>query len=543
MRTETVINSITKENSTVPFWANGAVIYQIFPDRFASGTTENDVTDDAYAYGTEYDVPIPIRKAAWDSPIQDPDVGRFYGGDLPGILEKLPHLKQLGVEVLYLTPVFAGLSNHKYDCMDYEQVDAHLTGTAPEEANAYFASFVETLHQNGIRVILDGVFNHCSSSHRFFQSALKEENSPYRSWFRFDKDGEPEYWWDVKTLPKFNYEGSKDLEDYMMGIAAKWVSSPYNCDGWRLDVAADLGHSPAYNHHFWKRFRETVRKANPQALVLAEQYEDPTCWIREGEWDTVMNYRGFMDPVSYYLTGMEKHSDRREEGTEGNVPTFWESMKNAYAELGSSAVFAAMNELDNHDHSRMVTRTNKKAGRIRTLGIEAAGEGVNLGLYRASAVMLMTLPGAPTLYYGDETALPGWTDPDSRRPYPWGKEDREMVSFFRALSALHKADALRYGSLEIPQERTSEATPENGKGTLMYLRRLENEAYLVLINPTGNMVKETVVLGENVKANRILYTTEQTVSFGCKPEKQLLQGKMTSHIKPYGAKIYRLKII
>jgi len=535
MKTEIILNSIKNNDSTVPAWAHGAVIYQIFPDRFKNGSPENDVTDNAYVYGSEYETgPIPIRRADWDSPVEDPDVGRFYGGDLPGILEKLPYLKQLGVEVLYLTPVFESLSNHKYDCMNYEQVDPHLTGTGPEEANAWFAQFVKTLHENGIRVILDGVFNHCSSSHPFFQSALKDADSPYCNYFRFDETGEPEYWWHVKTLPKFNYEGSKELEDYMMGIAAKWVSEPYCCDGWRLDVAADLGHSEEYNHHFWKRFRETVRKANPEAVVLAEQYDSPEPWIRNGEWDTVMNYRGFMDPVSFFLTGMEKHSDARDGSLEGNVPAFWEAIKSAYAELGNgNAVFAAMNELDNHDHSRMVTRTGKQVGRIQTAGTEKAAQGLNLGLYRTAAVLLMTLPGAPTIYYGDETALPGWTDPDSRRPYPWGKEDREMIGFFSALSRLHKTDALRVGSLEVPQEAEGEA--------LVFLRRSGSEAFLILVNPTGQTLTKTVPLDEGRKANRILHTTEHTVSLGEKADKELQAGKLVSCLAPFSAKIYRIR--
>ena len=529
--------SIELKNSTAPGWAVGAVCYQIFPDRFCNGDPENDVKNGEYLYGTELEKPIPIRHADWESPTEPLDVGRFAGGDLQGVLEKLPYLKRLGVEVLYLNPVFESPSNHKYDCSNYELVDPHLTTGDPETSNAWFAEFVKTCHAAGFRVILDGVFNHCSSSHPFFRSAAEKEDSPYRSWFRFDKEGKAEYWWGVKTLPKFNYEGAEELEEYMLGIAGKWVSPPYCCDGWRLDVAADLGHSPEYNHCFWKKFRERVRKANPEALVLAEHYDDPSAWIRGGEWDTVMNYRGFMEPVSFYLTGMEKHSDYCSRELTADPETWAERTASALAELGKpEAVFTAMNQLDNHDHSRMITRTNKKAGKLAADGPDAAAEGTNSGLYRASAVMLYTLPGMAALYYGDETALPGWTDPDSRRTFPWGKENAEMISFFSCLGELRRERAFRYGSLE----RVSIAGTAPGP-VLAYLRSYGRESYLILINPSDRECKALAELEmDGALAERILYTTEYSVSVGRKPARELENGILASRIQAYSAKIYRV---
>ena len=191
-----------------------------------------------------------------------------------------------------------------------------------EAGNAYFAKFVAQVHEMGMKIILDGVFNHCGSFNKWLDregiykdsaefpvGAYKSYSNPYHSYFRFTKIQRPtgltmllmKGWWGVDTLPKLNYEGSKDLFNYIMHIAAKWVSPPYNVDGWRLDVAADLGHSQEFNHFFWKEFRKSVMKANPNAIILAEHYGDPSSWLKGDEWDSVMNYdESFMEPVTWF---------------------------------------------------------------------------------------------------------------------------------------------------------------------------------------------------------------------------------------------------
>ena len=362
-----------------------------------------------------------------------------------------------------------------------------------EASNELFAEVVAEAHRRGMKVILDGVFNHCGSFNKWMdreriyenaegyeKGAYVSSDSPYRSFFKFRKKGEWPYnsdyesWWDYETLPKLNYEDSRDLFDYVMRIAAKWVSPPYHADGWRLDVAADLGFTPEFNHHFWKEFRKAVKKANPQAVILAEHYGDTRPWLGGDEWDSVMNYDAFMEPMTWFLTGMEKHSDEYQSELVGDADSFWEAMRKNGANFAMPSRLVAMNQLSNHDHSRFMTRTSHKAGRIDTLGAKAADEGNNPAIFREAVVMLMTWPGAPTLYYGDEAGVCGFTDPDNRRTYPWGHEDQELVAFHKEIIRIHKScEELRTGSL---------IELKNGDNFLAYARFNASMHSVVLMN-------------------------------------------------------------
>ena len=336
-----------------------------------------------------------------------------------------------------------------------------------EASNEFFAYFMEKVHERGMRVVLDGVFNHCGSFNKWLdreqiydtdptykKGAFIEEKSPYHTFFKFYPDGEWPFntcyngWWGHDTLPKLNYEESEKLVQYIMRIARKWVSPPYNVDGWRLDVAADLGFSQEFNHKFWKEFRENVKEANPDAIILAEHYGDPTPRISGGQWDTVMNYDAFMEPVSWFVTGMEKHSDVARPDLRGNSDLFFARMTEYGARFAIHSLLVAMNELSNHDHSRFLTRTNGRVGRTASAGPELARVGINKAAMRAAVMIQMTWLGAPTVYYGDEAGVCGWTDPDNRRTYPWGKEDKELIRFHKETIRIHKDyEALRTGSL------------------------------------------------------------------------------------------------
>jgi len=477
-----------------PEWAKGAIMYQIFVDRFRNGGAENDVDTDEYIY-----IGLPVQHIEnWDEKPSPFDVGYFYGGDLNGVREKFAYLKDLGVEVIYFNPLFVSPSNHKYDTQDYEHIDPHLTviaedggeglaaeaqgkpnarrhqkrGADPKNLAAsdrFFAAFTEEAHRFGFRILLDGVFNHCGSFHKWLDrekiyakqgsyapGAYLERESPYHDYFVFMDDREKAWpdnrsydgWWNNDTLPKLNYEASEELAERILRVGEKWLSPPYRADGWRLDVAADLGHTQDYNHSFWKRFRARVKAARRDALILAEHYGNPSSWLNGREWDSVMNYDGFMEPVSWFLTGMEKHSDGKDPSLRGDGARFWDMMSLAIAKLPEPSLHTAMNQLSNHDHSRFLTRTNGVVGRLAELGSAAAENGVQLSVMRQAALMLFTWPGAPTLYYGDEVGVCGFTDPDSRRSYPWGHENLELLEYHRYLSKLHRnSQALRRGSL------------------------------------------------------------------------------------------------
>ena len=499
-----------------PDWAKGAIMYQIFVDRFCRGDGSNDVLDDEYIY---LGVPC-IRTTNWSQYPSNFDVGYFYGGDLQGVMDKLDYLKSLGVEAIYFNPIFVSPSNHKYDAQDYEHIDPHyakivndggelvdpeaednlkatkyIIRTTDKEnleaSDRFFANFVDIAHQKGIRIILDGVFNHCGSFHKWLDKEFIYKNakgypkgafhgvdSPYRSYFRFYEDTNSyDGWWGHSTLPKLFYENSDKLVNEILAIARKWISPPYNVDGWRLDVAADLGHSEEFNHRFWTKFRKEVKKINPDVIILAEHYGDPYMWLNGKQWDTVMNYDAFMEPVSFFLTGMEKHSEAFYAEKRGDGKLFWHTLLYAKARMPMPSYMCSMNELSNHDHSRFLTRTNMKVGRLHTVGSKAANEGVDVSIFRQAVIMQMTLQGAPTIYYGDEVGVCGWTDPDNRRSFPWGKEDWNILEFHKYAIGLHKRHkSLRYGSL----------IPILGeKDLIVYIRAVKDEQMLVVIY-TGN---------------------------------------------------------
>ena len=501
-----------------PEWAKGAVFYQIYVDRFYNADPSNDVLSGEYYYvGSQSE-----RVTDWDSLPANLDIGRFYGGDLQGVRSKLDYLQELGVEVIYFNPLFVSPSNHKYDIQDYDYIEPHYGkivvdegNTLPdwennnmnaskyiscvtdkrnlEASNEFFIHFVEEVHKKGMRVILDGVFNHCGSFNKWMDAeriyenqygyekgAFVDANSPYRHFFKFynqnawpyndDYDG----WWGHKTLPKLNYEESRQLYDYILNVGRKWVSPPYNADGWRLDVAADLGQSEDFNHQFWRDFRTAVKEANPEAIILAEHYEDAGSWLMGDQWDTIMNYSAFMEPVTWFLTGMEKHSDERRGDFLGNAQAFVYAMVYHMSRFQYPSLMVSMNELSNHDHSRFLTRTNQTVGRTASMGAEAANQNVNKGIMRAAVMIQMTWPGAPTLYYGDEAGLCGWTDPDNRRTYPWGREDQNLIQYHRDIIAIHKEEeALMKGSLKYLY---------GGFKVLGYRRLTDTEKMVVLSN-------------------------------------------------------------
>ncbi len=510
-----------------PNWAKGAVIYQIFVDRFYDGDKTNNILDNEYIYLGKPAVAVKD----WNKYPSTDDVRNFYGGDLQGIIEKLDYLNDLGIDAIYLNPIFVSPSNHKYDTQDYDYVDPHIGVIAEdggevlgegkfhnkfaskyikrttdktnlEASNKLVLELIQKAHDRGIKIILDGVFNHCGAFNKWLDregfykqldypvGAYREKDSPYNSYFLwYDLNNWPnndcyDGWWGFDNHPKLNYEGSKDLYNYVMQVSAKWVSNPYNCDGWRLDVAADLGRSKEFNHKFWKDFRKAVKKANPEAIILAEHYGDAYDWLQGDEWDTIMNYDAFMEPITWFLTGMEKHSDEFRGDLLCNGGVFESAMRYHMSRLSIQSILTSMNELSNHDHSRFITRTNMTVGRLNSKGPEEAGNNINKGIMKEAVTFQMTWPGSPTIYYGDEAGVVGWTDPDSRRTYPWGNEDKDLIEYHKELISIHKKySALKFGSLEYL---------ECSYGILAYGRFDNNNKLVIILN--NDKVQRTVKL-------------------------------------------------
>ena len=576
-------NFVVVPGFSTPDWAKGAVMYQIFTDRFYNGDKSNDVETNEYYYIGDYSQ----RVTNWDKYPANMGVREFYGGDLQGVMDKLDYLQELGVEVVYFNPLFVSPSNHKYDIQDYDYIDPHYgkivddggevlpdgvtdnsqatkykkrtTGLKNLEAsNELFIKLVEELHRRGMKVILDGVFNHCGSFNKWMDreriyegeedyepGAYVSADSPYRSYFRFFKEGPENWpyngnydgWWGHDTLPKLNYEDSVKLENYILYIGRKWVSPPYNVDGWRLDVAADLGRSNEYNHDFWKKFRRAVKDANPSALILAEHYGDPRDWLKGDEWDTVMNYDAFMEPITWFLTGMEKHSDEAREELLGNIDNFIGSMAHHMSNMLTPSLQVAMNELSNHDHSRFLTRTNHMVGRVEHLGPEAANEYVNKAVMREAVVMQMTWVGAPTIYYGDEAGVCGFTDPDNRRTYPWGREDHELIAFHKEAIRIHKEHpALRTGSLKIL------GGEEN---VLSYARFKGNDRIVIVINNRSERTEVKVPVWEaeipaKCRMKRLLYSYKD--GYTTEYEEYLVEdGEVVANMGPHSALVLGMR--
>ena len=563
-----------------PDWAKGAVMYQLYVDRFCNGDPSNDVQNREYFYIGNYSQKVEN----WDEYPAQMDVNRFYGGDLQGVLDKLDYLSELGIDVIYFNPLFVSPSNHKYDIQDYDYIDPHFGKIVSEKGellpegqvdnrfasryinrvtnkenleagNALFAKLVAEAHKRGIRVILDGVFNHCGSFNKWMdreriyegaegyaKGAYVDASSPYRHFFQFyNENGWPyngsyDGWWGHDTLPKLNYEGSRELCDYILRIGKKWVSPPFNADGWRLDVAADLGHSLSYNHHFWKEFRKAVKEANPDAVVLAEHYGNPAEWLQGDQWDTVMNYDAFMEPLTWFLTGMEKHSDDYRQDMLNNADYFWGAMRHHQASFSMPSLQISMNELSNHDHSRFLTRTSHKVGRSNTMGPHAAEEGVDKAVMREAVIMQMTWIGAPTIYYGDEAGVCGFTDPDNRRTYPWGHEDMEMLLFHKAVIRIHKnCPELCTGSLKYV---------DSAHGFLAYGRFDASHRTLVLINNNHSALEKEISVWElgipkDAVLVRQIYSDAR--GFNVEPEKiKVTGGKIMLQMPETSAMVLRL---
>ncbi|MBQ9513825.1 MAG: glycoside hydrolase family 13 protein [Clostridia bacterium] len=556
---------------SVPSWAIGCVEYQIFTDRFYNGDKTNDVKTNEYYYIDGHSEKVED----WFASVNYHDIRRFYGGDLQGVYQKLDYIASLGVKAIYLNPVFVSPSSHKYDVQDYNHIDPHLAiieddcerymqdwekhnGFAPKyikrvlsetnlnKSDEYFAFLCREIHKRGMKIILDGVFNHCGSFNKWLdregvylnkegysKGAFSFPDSEYREYFAFDSDSpdsEYEGWWGHKTLPKLNYENSRKLCEEIFAVAEKWVKPPYSIDGWRLDVGADLGHSEDFNHAFWKEFRTRVKAVNKDVIIIAEHYGDPSAWLNGKEWDTVMNYDAFMEPLSYFLTGMEKHSNEYRADLYNDGKEFFKMLKNASAHLPYQSLSTAMNELSNHDHSRFLTRTNRTAGKLKDMGSEGAERNIDKRVYKEAVVFQMTYLGAPTIYYGDEAGQVGFTDPDNRRTYPWGREDTNLIAFHKSIASFRKEhSALSCGSfLPIYAEG----------GTVSYARFNEKESIIVVINNEDYKVAKSLFVRQaNVSDGKKKATVFDAIGNISIEEFEVKNGELSINVDEKSAKI------
>ena len=431
-----------------PGWVKDAVFYQIFPERFCNGDESNDVRTGEYSLGGHK----CLKVEDWDAEPMDYEHGRcmdFYGGDLQGVRGKLGYLKDLGVTAIYLNPIFTGPSVHKYDCVDYFHVDPHFGG------DQALADLTEAAHAMGIRVILDISINHTGAAHRWFnrngeffpktEGAYNNPDSVERKYYFFDKKGRAHYWYGNEGLPTLNYT-SGELRDIIYrksdSVLRKWLKPPYDIDGWRFDVADTFARRDDVQlaHELWPEIRRAIREEEPEAYILAEDWGDCAQYLQGDEWDSPMNYfgcarviRSFFGQVDHFVEGLAAIRDANYKMTAQDVRA---RVTQHLSKLPWAIQENQFNLIGSHDISRL---HNDPA--------------ISADQWVAAAVFQFLLPGAASIYYGDEAAIGGTlgTNEGCRWPMPWGRDFKETVNYrtYSALAHLKAGSvALRRGGMK-----------------------------------------------------------------------------------------------
>lgn len=411
---------------TVPYWVQDAIFYQIFPDRFANGDKTND----------------PINVAPWGA---KPTIWNFQGGDLRGVIQKFDYLLDLGINAIYFNPIFQATSNHRYNISDYYKIDPKL-GDMED-----FHALIKVAHSNNVRVVIDGVFNHCGRGFFAFNDVLENhEHSPYLAWFHVN--GYPvdayspgdamdyEGWWKYKSLPKFNIS-NEHVREYIFDVAKYWIEQ--GADGWRLDVPNEID-----DDAFWAKFRHIVKLANRDAYIVGEIWDGNPRWVGDEHFDGLMNYP-MRDAILDFL---------RERITADVFADKVESLLEAYERKN---VYAMYLPLGSHDTRRMMTK------------LEGGVEKVKLAF-----LFQFAYPGAPAVYYGDEIGMEGGKDPDCRRAFPWEESqwNHDLRRFVQQLIGIRKKRAvLRRGDYK-------RIFLDKRRGCYAFARTLGTEGVLVVVN-------------------------------------------------------------
>ena len=415
-----------------PAWFHGGIMYHIFPDRFRRGEGTTALRAGS-SLDADWENGIPQYAKRAGDPLAN---NVFFGGNLWGVAEKLDYLQSLGVTVIYLSPIFESASNHRYDTADYEKIDGLLGG---DEA---FAHLIDEAHARGVRVILDGVFNHTGDDSRYFNrrgsydtvGAYQSQESPFAKWYSFRSfPNDYESWWGIEIMPRLR-QGEAECRTYFTGkdgIAAKWIRA--GADGWRLDVADELPDA------FLDELNETVkRETGGEGLLIGEVWENAVDkiaygsrrrYLRGGQLDSVMNYP-FRNAVMAFLL----HRD---------AETFYDILTEIYGTYPKTVSHALMNLLGTHDTERILTvfgddgnGEGKDNDTLAYMSLTDEQRTRGVALLKIASALQFTVYGVPSIYYGDEAGLEGYHDPFCRRPFPWGREDQELLAHYRALGAM-----------------------------------------------------------------------------------------------------------
>ncbi len=462
------------EGDRPPDWVPDQVFYQIFPERFRNG--DPSASPRSGSESPRHDGPIRVKD--WGEPIdpQRPN-HEFYGGDLVGVCQGLDYLEDLGVTAIYLNPVFASPSVHKYDTEDFERVDPHLGG------NAALAELRTATAGRGMRYLLDAVFNHTSDTHPWFNrwgtypqpGAYQDPNAPHRSAYTFHDPADPESyhcWQGSKVLPVLDF-GDASVQEYFYGgrdaIARRWLRPPYAADGWRIDVAHMMGEGSGarHNHRVLRALRRAIRDERPDAFILGEHFSEATRWLQGDQEDGAMNYYGFAHPVRAFLTG--KDIDYQPVAIDAAMLDDW--MTDARSRIPYINQLCQMNLLGSHDTARFLTLACEDRGLMA------------LGLH-----LLFAYPGVPCIYYGDEIGMTGANDPHNRATFDWNPVhwDLDLRNLVQRLARLRRAHpALRrgaYRTLVAEGDRFGFARFDGAEILILVMNRSEQPAAGIALN-------------------------------------------------------------
>lgn len=433
-----------------PEWVKDAVFYQIFPDRFAMGKPPQNYANYWESNNLE----------SWESP---PTLQKYKGGNFWGIIEQLDYLQDLGINAIYFTPIFQSTCNHRYHTHDYYQIDPLLGG------NYGFQEFLKQAHQRNIKVVLDGVFNHVGRGFFFFNDIL--ENGPHSAWLdwfkiedwplsAYDGSSPANYvsWVDNRALPQLNHENPQ-VREYIMQVAEYWLQQ--GIDGWRLDVPDQIK-----VEGFWQEFRTRVKKINPSAYIVGEIWDPAEKWLDGTQFDGVMNYQ-FTEAVLAFCGGDRILKEYVETLSFKPYPAltgveYQEKIDILLNRYDWQINLTQLNLLASHDTSRLLTLAGKDKATVEL-----------------ATLLLLTFPGAPSIYYGDEVGLAGGLDPDSRRSFPARQDwDQDLLNYHRELIKLrHQYPALRRGNYQVIY---------SDEFVYIFSRELEQEKIMIAVNIDTN---------------------------------------------------------
>ena len=565
---------VHEKGFTAPSWAKNAVIYQIFPDRFRNGRADNDPSTGDIRYDD------PVIKLTWgqnpegycrnyadaatacpwrfddtppaDSPTKEQPRGRdYFGGDLKGVDQQLDYLKALGVNTVYFNPIFDAGSNHAYDTQDYRKIDPYF-GTQKDWAN-----LVKHAKDRGIRIVLDGVFNHLSSDSPIFDryghyasvGACESTSSPFRGWFVFrdvaagtgtcagtagEKSATYEGWFGFDSIPVINKAATNtSVWQYFLtgsdAIAKQWLRA--GAAGWRMDVSGDASFPAGY----WETFREVVKATSPQALTVSETWQkDSTLlrMIRGDRLDTTMNYRlrdavlGFLAPGPFDSKGF---------GDSGRViapSDFLDRLSSIREDYPDAAYYSLMNLLDSHDTERLLWTLTPGAETTAEKEADAANVAAGKNRVRIASVIQFTVPGAPTVYYGDEVGMTGDDDPDDRRTFPWadkgGTPDTAMLAHYTALARIRRETPVLTGG------DFKALLADDAAGIAAYGRKTKSQAALVVVNRGGAEATVSVPVAGYLR-DGVAFTRRYQVGTGASASATSAAGSVSVTVPANGA--------